>query len=178
MGERSRIVEGEEGRKIVLIPDIIFKGRRDIPWKEVEVYLKRYTGFQIKVLEYWDVIHIASDFHDEYTGSKYTARLKGTAAKAKANAVLGLLKIIEIAGQRRYQENLADKHNENAKYGWYRYDSYFALPVLDEGGKLERYNQFCGELVVRIAADGKLYLYDMINIKKETSTPPGQMPYG
>lgn len=52
MGERSRIVEGEEGRKIVLIPDIIFKGRRDIPWKEVEVYLKRYTGFQIKVLEY------------------------------------------------------------------------------------------------------------------------------
>lgn len=176
--EESRIVKGEEGRNIVLIPDIMFKGRRDIPWKEVEAYLKRYTGSRVKVLETGDLIHIAADFYDEYAGSKYTARLKGTAAKAKANAALGLLKIIEAAGQRRYQENLSEKHKDNAKYGWYRYDSYFALPVLDESGRIERYNQFRGELVVRISADGALYLYDMINIKKETSTPSGQMPYG
>ena len=124
------------------------------------------------------MVHIASDFHDEYAGLNYTAKLKGTAAKAKANAVQGLLKIIEAASQRRYQENLSEKHKDNAKYGWYRYDSYFALPVLDERGRIERYNQFRGELVVRISADGELYLYDMINIKKETSTPPGQMPCG
>ena len=29
-----------------------------------------------------------------------------------------------------------------------------------------------GEMLVRHASDGKLYLYDMVNIKKETGTPP------
>ena len=28
-----------------------------------------------------------------------------------------------------------------------------------------------GEMLVRHASDGKLYLYDMVNIKKETGTP-------
>ena len=29
-----------------------------------------------------------------------------------------------------------------------------------------------GEMLVRHASDGKQYLYDMVNIKKETGTPP------
>lgn len=34
-----------------------------------------------------------------------------------------------------------------------------------------RYNVYRAELIIRHAADHKLYLYDVINIKKETSTP-------
>ena len=36
---------------------------------------------------------------------------------------------------------------------------------------LLRYNVFHAELVIRHAEDKKMYLYDIMNIKKETSTP-------
>ena len=64
------------------------------------------------------------------------------------------------------------KHNVDAKYGWYRFTTRFALPVYDSNtGELERFNIFRIEMLIRHATDGNLYLYDMVNIKKETSTP-------
>lgn len=68
-----------------------------------------------------------------------------------------------------YEENRKDKHARDAKYGWYSYDSRFALPVFTEDGEIERYNVFHVALLVRHAKDGKRYLYDIIKIKKETS---------
>lgn len=62
-----------------------------------------------------------------------------------------------------------DAHN--AKFGWYRYDSRFALPVYNSEGKVERYNVFQVEVLIRHSEDGNMYLYDLVNIKKETSTP-------
>ena len=56
-------------------------------------------------------------------------------------------------------------------YGWYRYESRFALPVFNEVGEIERYNVFNVIMVIRHAKDDKMYLYDIMNIKKETSTP-------
>ena len=47
------------------------------------------------------------------------------------------------------KENKEDKHYRNAKYGWYRYDSRFALPVLNEKDEVERYNVFHASLIVR-----------------------------
>ena len=35
---------------------------------------------------------------------------------------------------------------------------------------MERYNVFNVIMVIRHAKDGKMYLYDIMNIKKETST--------
>ena len=63
------------------------------------------------------------------------------------------------------------KHKSNAQYGWYRYDLRFALPVYGENGEMERYNVFCVEILIRHADDKRKYLYDLVNIKKETSTP-------
>ena len=48
--------------------------------------------------------------------------------------------------------------------GWYRYDSKFALPVYDDKGELERYNIFHASMLVRHSNDGKLYLYDVIDM--------------
>ena len=62
-----------------------------------------------------------------------------------------------------------EKHRRNAKYGWYRYDSRFALPVYDGSGEVERHNIFHASLLIRHASDGRMYLYDIIDIKKETS---------
>ena len=36
---------------------------------------------------------------------------------------------------------------------------------------VERYNVFRIEMLIRHASDDKLYLYDMVNVKKETGTP-------
>lgn len=78
--------------------------------------------------------------------------------------------MIEIAQNRRFRENLERKHEKNAKYGWYRYDSQFAIPIFDENNDVMPYNVFHAELVIRHSENRKLYLYDVINIKK-TSTP-------
>ena len=64
------------------------------------------------------------------------------------------------------------KHNVDAKFGWYRFTTRFALPVYNnDTGDLERFNIFRIEMLIRHAADGKMYLYDILDIKKETSTP-------
>lgn len=91
--------------------------------------------------------------------------------KAKANAAQGIPELIEIALNKRFKENLEEKHSGDAKYGWYRYDSRFALPVYDNNDEVVRYNIFKVVLVMRHAANGKLYLYDVIQIKKETGKP-------
>lgn len=80
---------------------------------------------------------------------------------------------IEIACNKNYTENRKEKHKLDAANGWYRYESRFALPVYSENGEIERYNVFHVYLIIRHDIDGKKYLYDILNIKKETSNPLG-----
>ena len=63
-------------------------------------------------------------------------------------------------------ENDGEKHKWNARYGWFRYDSRFALPVYREDGEVSRYNVFHASMLIRHDNDGKLYLYDILDIKK------------
>ena len=165
------VIQDVDGNNIVVINDIRFKGKRSIHWKEVRAYLKEYIGDFYKVASTGDVIYIGSDLPSEYSGSVYTKKLNGAVAKAKANAAQGLPEMIEISTGRFFRENNEAKHNWNAKNGWYRYNSYFALPVYDDNENIERYNVFHASLLIRHASDGKMYLYDIIDIKKETSTP-------
>ena len=79
--------------------------------------------------------------------------------------------MLEIAVNKRFQQNLAQKHKKDAAMGWYRYTSRFALPVYGNDDEVDRYNVFRIEVLIRQTADGKMYLYDLVNIKKETSTP-------
>lgn len=118
-------------------------------------------------------MYIGKDLPDEYTGSEYTYSLKGTAAKAKANAAQGLGEMLEIAADGSFTPNRKTKHTVDAANGWYRYESRFALPVYKEDGELDRYNVFRVYMIIRHDLDGKKYLYDVINVKKETSNPLG-----
>ena len=70
--------------------------------------------------------------------------------------------MIEIATNKTFAENYAKKHNTNAKFGWYRYDTRFAIPVYDNADELVRYNVFRSRIQVHHAKDGKLYLYDIL----------------
>lgn len=156
--------------KIAYIEDIIFLNKQNIAWNEVEEYLKNYIGKAYVVEETKDVVCIASDFPDEYAESKYTKRLRGSIAKAKANASQVIGKMIVVATNRRWIENKDKKHKKDAQKGWYRYDTYFGVPVQGSEESEMRVNIFRATLVVRISLDG-LFLYDIINIKKEASKP-------
>lgn len=169
MDRNVNIITDINGNKIVLINDIIFKGKRSVNWKDVEEYLKQYVGGFFEIAGTKDVVYIGSDLPDEYANSNYTHKLKGTSAKAKANAAQGLPEMIGIASGKHFEENRKGKHSRDAKYGWYRYESRFALPVFGEDGAAWRYNVFHVLMLVRHAKDEKMYLYDIMEIKKETS---------
>ena len=169
MQRKVNVVEDLDGNKIVFIHDIIFKGKRSIEWSEVEEYLKQFVGESFVIEDTKDMIYVGSEFPDEYTHSNYTKLLRGANAKAKANAVQGLSELIEIATHKAHKDNFKEKHNKDAKYGWYKYESRFALPVFDSEGEVERYNVFQVIMIVRHAEDERMYLYNIMNIKKETS---------
>ena len=78
--------------------------------------------------------------------------------------------MLTIADNRKYEINRKDKHSKDARYGWYSYVTKFALPVYENSGDIERYNVFRAILLVRHAENDKLYLYDVMKIKKDTST--------
>lgn len=160
-----------DGNKVVVIHDILFKGKQNICWDDVEIYLKKYVNEFYTVLETEDIIYIGKDLPDEYSSSKYTAKLKGTAAKAKVNAAQVLPELIQISTNRMFTDNYEKKHEKNAKYGWYRFDSRFALAVYGADNEIQRYNVFKARMIIRYAEEGKKYLYDIINIKKETEYP-------
>lgn len=112
-----------------------------------------------------------SDNHVRKHMLRYMELIDNAETKAKANAAQAIPEIIEIATSKTVEENKKEKHSHNAKNGWYRYDTRFALPVYDESGEGERYNVFSVRLLIRHAASGKMYLYDVLEIKKETSKP-------
>ncbi len=165
------VIKDADGNNIVMINDIIFKGKRSIAWDDVEDYLRNYIGDFYKNAETNDVVYFGNDLPDEYAHSDYTKSLKGTYAKAKANAAQGLGEMLEIAFSGSYIENKKEKHAIDAAKGWYRFESRFALPVYGDNDEVERYNVFHIYLIIRHDQNGKKYLYDLINIKKETSKP-------
>lgn len=160
------IIKDADGKSLVLVNDIRFKGRQGIDWMEVEAYLKEYVGLYYEIVESSEKIYIGTDFPDEFCHSKDTKILRGANAKAKANAVQAVGELIQIASNKTYAEDYNKKHKNKAKYGWYRYDSRFALPVYTDKGDLERYNIFSVRLLVRHDKDGRMYLYDIVENKK------------
>ena len=163
------VIQDIDGNNIVMINDIVFKGKRSVEWAYAERYLRQYVGDFYQIAETEDIIYIGTDLPDEYSSSNYTKHIKGTIAKAKANAAQAIPEMIEIATSKTFEDNKKNKHSRHAKNGWYRYDTRFALPVYDENGEVERYNVFSARLLIRHASSGKMYLYDVLEIKKETS---------
>ena len=165
------IISDADGDKVVVINDLRFKRSKKVDWDTVEKCLKEYIGTCTEILNTNDMIYIGSDFPDEYAHSKDTKVLRGPNEYAKANASVAINELIQIATNKTFSENHKSKHNNKAKYGWYRYDTRFAIPKYNNDGELAGYNIFKGRMVIRHAADDKYYLYDILRIKKETSKP-------
>ncbi len=156
------------GKKIVEINTIIFSSKRKIDWDGVEEYLKQFVGKSYVIDENDEVVYIGRDFPDEYAHSNYSYKSHGTIGKAKANASQAIPELIQTASNIAFTENNADKHSKNAKFGWYRCTIRFSLPVTDSEKNIIGRNLFQGRMIIRCDEDGKKYLYDIIDIKKET----------
>lgn len=165
------IVIDTDGNKIVVIHDTVFRNKQNINWSDVEKYLGQYVGEIYTIEEDGEEIYIGKDLPDEYAHSNYSAKLKGALAKTKANAAQAIPEMIEISSNGSYRDNEERKHTLDARFGWYRYDSRFAIAIYNNDGEVERYNVYKARMIIRHDADGKKYLYDVINIKKEPSTP-------
>lgn len=176
MDRNVNVITDARGNKTVFINNIIFKGKRAVNWNDVKKYMEAYVDDFYEIADTKDIVYIGRELPDEYTGSRYTYSLKGANAKAKANAAQGIPEMIQIATGKHFRENSGEKHKRNAANGWYRYNSRFALPVYGENEEIERYNVYHASMLIRHDADGKMYLYDVIDIKKETSNP--FEPYG
>ena len=84
MEKTVKIITDKDGRRLVVISRILFKGKRWICWDEVKKYLRQYVGDSYMVEDTKKIQFILGvDFPDEYAGSKYTYSLKGANAKSK-----------------------------------------------------------------------------------------------
>lgn len=133
----------------MVLPEILFRNKQNIDWNAVESYLEQYVGEIVKIMETERIVHIGRELPDEYKGSEYTKRLKGARAKAKANAAQGILQMVEIATNEQFCENRKERHSERA----------------------EMYHIYSACLLINCTKDGRMYLYDLVDIKREASTP-------
>ena len=108
------VIQDIDGNNIVMINDIVFKGKRSVEWAYAERYLRQYVGDFYQIAETEDIIYIGTDLPDEYSVSNYTKHIKGTIAKAKANAAQAIPEMIEIATSKTFEDNKKNKHSRHA----------------------------------------------------------------
>ncbi len=98
------IITDADGKKLVLINDIRFKGKRQIDWDDVKQYLEGYVGDYYEIAENAERIFIGSELPEEYTESESRKSLMSANAKAKANAVTAIPELLQIAPNPTFEE--------------------------------------------------------------------------
>ena len=139
-------------------------------YKVAEAYLKTLVDTEhpfSTILVDAQPVYIGKDLPGEYRSSEYTKSLRKATRAVKMQAVTNLDEMLLLAENGEWQENVKTKHKRDAKNGWYRYSTRFALPVLDIKKAVDHYTVYSGTLLIRNDADGKSYLYDLLDIKKE-----------
>lgn len=66
-----------------------------------------------------------------------------------------------------WQGNVKPKHSKDTQNGWYRYEMQFAVPVLNAKKAIDHYTVYGGTLLIRNDADGRSYLYDLLDMQKK-----------
>ena len=112
-------------------------------------------------------VYIGRDLPGEYRGSEYTKGMEAKLRLVKMQAATNLDEMLLLAENGEWRKNIKKKHKVDAKNGWYRYSTQFAVPVLDIKKSVDHYTVYSGTLLIRNDADGKSYLYDLLDIKKE-----------
>lgn len=160
-----------DGERIVWIEDnVLRENTNKLPTHQyIANYIAEHIGEVYTILESGQKVYIGKDLPSEYTQSKYTKQIlrsRPGVLKIKHRSVVGIGEMIEIATNRRW-EKTRHPESKDAKFGMYRYDTKVGFPVKDRNGDTTGANVYTAELIVRNASDGKKYLYDIVNIKKD-----------
>lgn len=178
-GTRYYITHDANGYPVAVVESDIFANSSVSPHQTVANYIAGHIGDHYPIVESGQQVYIGTDLPSHYTQSIYTQRIiksgKYKIVNAKNQAAQNLGEMIEIATDRKW-EKTKHTHNKDARYGMYKYTTRFAVPAYDGNGNLMHHNIYVTELVIRNASDGKKYLYDIQNIKKESSSvlPPAR----
>lgn len=160
-----------DGKSVVWIENSSLTNKKLNNHKAVADFIARHIGEVYTIIESGQKVYIGPDLPGEYTQSRYTTYLRNTdraSARAKNKAVDGLGELIETATNRQWEQT-RHTQSKDAEYGMYRYDGTFAFPVKGSDGTVQRVRAYDAELLIRNASDGKKYLYDIVNIKENTS---------
>ena len=120
-----------------------------------------------------DVIYLGADLPNEYIASDYTKDLiRGNRKKLIIkNRAAGILLDAIVAADNKNGPNPA-KHpkNKNAKLGVYKFNTKLAFPVKDRAGNIASYNVYSAQLIVNHNSNGKLELYDIMDINSDNQS--------
>ena len=159
------------GKLVVWVDEDVLAGKPTTQSNSsfIRTYLAQHINDVYTILESRNKVYPAKRLPDEYLRSKSAQNLANfnrSLFRAKLRMVPGIDEMIKIATNRR-AEKTRHTHNKNAKYGVYRYDARVAF----QGSQtIEAYT---AELVILNASDGRKYLYDIVNIKKDAVTANG-----
>ena len=134
--------------------------------KTIKEYLTKHIGEYYNIIESGQKVYLGEELPNEYAYSEYSKKLPTNKLLAKGRAVTNLQEIIENATNRQWNKNRKAKHNMDAKYGFYKYDTKFSFDV---NGNEQTYS---GTILIRNDANGKKYLYDILDIKKVGNNLP------
>ena len=110
-------------------------------------------------------VYLGEDLPKEYAFSKNSRLSNFFERMAKMKAVTVLDEMILLGENGRWSQNAKDHHGDEAKYGWTRYDTTFGLRTK------KAVKVYDAVVLLRNAADGKTYLYDITNVKEKKTVP-------
>ena len=158
----------DDGNPVVLIDQDIFAGHEgESRSKVIRDFLRQHIGEYYTIIESGQRVYLGKDLPDEYTRSKYTQSANKTVKYVKGQVAQNLGELIQYAYNSRSEPaRHAEKHKRDAKYGFNRYSAVFAIQDFQ--------NLYSADLVIRNDADGKSYLYDVVNIQKKHQSAFGR----
>ena len=129
--------------------------------KTIHDYIKEHIGDIYTIIESGQKVYLGKDLPGEYAYSKSTQSLPISNKLAKGIAGYDLQEIIENVTNKKWEKSKHSSHSKDAKYGFYKYDTTFSF---DYNGSEKIYT---GVVLIRNDANGKKYLYDILNIKPQ-----------
>ena len=128
--------------------------------KRAKAHIKEQKGISYKNILTSNTILIDDKTANEYIYSNYTRWKKQDIKYVKCILSNYIKELVMNANSKSYEANRKNKHNLDAMYGFYKYGAKFS--IVDNGKE----TIYTCSLLVRNDANGKKYLYDILDIKK------------
>ena len=128
--------------------------------KRAKAHIKEQKGISYKNILTSNTILIDDKTANEYIYSNYTRWKKQDIKYVKFILSNYIKELFMNANSKSYEANRKNKHNLDAKYGFYKYGVKFSIVDNDKE------TTYSCSLLVRNDAHGKKYLYDILDIKK------------